>query len=72
MYSIGLRIELDTYPALLHIRNHLRRQRPRSPRRLTLGSALDPDIVVLVAVAGAAVPVAAGVVGHIGDRRGLA
>ena len=52
-----------TYPSIVRDRHC-----PRSATSRALGSAVHPDINVLVTVAGASVPVAAGVVvRHVGD-----
>lgn len=51
----------STYPS-----HHLRCQGPCGTGRRTLGPALHPDVMVFVAIARVAVPVATSVVGHIG------
>lgn len=51
-----------TYPPIVRYRH-----RPRSTTGRALGTATHPDIRVLETVTGASVPVAAGVVRHVGD-----
>lgn len=52
-----------TYPSIVRVRHC-----PRSATTRALGTAVHPDIEVLVTVAGVSVPVAAGiVVRHVGD-----
>lgn len=61
----GVRDKTFTYTS--SVGHHFGSQGPRGACGGTLGAALYPDVVVLVAVAGFSVPVAAGIVGHIGE-----
>lgn len=60
-------VEGGTYSATVRAGHHLGRQGPRGSGGGSLGAAMCPDVEVFVAGAGAAMPVAAGVVRHVGD-----